>query len=67
MDAYFEEENSLVLVDYKTDKVSSEEDLIKRYQKQMELYKTALERGTNQSIKEVILYSFSLQKPVIIL
>lgn len=67
MDAYFEENQELILVDYKTDHVQNEVELIKRYQKQMELYKTALERGTNKSVKQVILYSFSLQKTVLIL
>ena len=67
MDAYFEEDHELILVDYKTDHVKNEEELVKRYYKQMELYKTALERGTNQTVKQVILYSFSLQKAVLIL
>ena len=67
MDAYFEEDQGLILVDYKTDHVKNEEELTKRYQKQMELYKSALERGTNQTVKQVILYSFSLQKAVLIL
>ena len=67
MDAYFEENQELTLVDYKTDHVQNEEELVKRYQKQMELYKMALERGTSKSVKQVILYSFSLQKTVLIL
>lgn len=67
IDAYFEEDGKLVLVDYKTDRVRSEQELLKRYEKQMELYKKALENGTGKPVKEVILYSFSLQKPLVIL
>lgn len=67
IDIFFEEKNELVLVDYKTDHVNSAQELISRYQKQMELYKMAIEKGTNKRVKEVILYSFSLQMQVKIL
>ena len=55
------------MVDYKTDQVYHEEELVARYKKQMELYKMAIEKSTNKQVKEVILYSFSLQKTVLIL
>lgn len=64
IDAYFEEDGEIVLVDYKTDHVKNAEELIKRYRTQMELYREALERGTNKRVKQVILYSFHHGKEV---
>jgi len=67
IDVFFEEKNQIILVDYKTDRVNHEEELVARYRKQMELYKMAIEKSTNKQVKEVILYSFSLQTQVKIL
>lgn len=67
IDLYFEEDDEIVLVDYKTDKVNKfdgEEVLIKRYEKQLELYKTALERTTGKKVKETLIYSFTLGKVI---
>ena len=48
IDAYFEETDGIVLVDYKTDRVNEGEEhiLINRYHAQMESYKQALEKIT---------------------
>lgn len=64
MDAYFEEGGELVLVDYKTDRVKTPKELTGRYQKQMELYREALERATQKKVKQVLLYSLHLGKEV---
>lgn len=67
IDLYFEEEDGIVLVDYKTDKVrksDGEKVLVERYSKQLELYKTALERMTGKKVKEKIIYSFGLGKEI---
>lgn len=64
MDAYFEEDGKLVLVDYKTDAVNSAKDLAKRYQAQMDLYQEALSRAAGKEVKEKILYSFRLRQEI---
>lgn len=66
IDVFFEEEDGLVLVDYKTDYVKDgrEETLLSRYQAQFEYYKKALEQITGKQVKEMILYSFSLSKEI---
>lgn len=64
IDAYFEEEDGLVLVDYKTDRVKKEEELVKRYKVQVELYKQALEQAMGIRVKGMYLYSFSLEKEI---
>lgn len=64
MDAFFIEEDHIVLVDYKTDFVKSEKQLVDRYRKQMVLYKMALERSFELPVSEIYLYSFALGKCV---
>ncbi len=66
IDALFEEENEIVLVDYKTDRIlpGEEEKLAKRYYAQMLCYKTAIEKAMGKKVKEMILYSFALNKEI---
>ncbi len=64
IDVYFEEEDGLVLMDYKTDRVSEEEELIQRYHTQLEYYGQALERLTHKKVKEKLIYSFTFQKVI---
>ena len=61
IDTYFEEDNELVIIDYKTDYVddSNIEDVINNYTIQLELYKKALEKITNKNVKECYLHLFS--------
>ena len=66
VDAYFEEEDGIVLVDYKTDRVKEENQLIRRYAIQLELYEKAIERMTGKKVKEKIIYSFSLGEEIYI-
>ena len=66
IDTAFEEGGEWVLVDYKTDRVKSGEDLIKRYKIQMDLYKEALQRLTGMPVKACYIYSFRLHDAIII-
>ena len=66
IDTAFEEDGEWVLVDYKTDRVKSGEDLIKRYKIQMDLYKEALQRLTGMPVKACYIYSFRLHEAIII-
>lgn len=62
-DCVFEEDGELVLVDYKTDRVNSDEELLSRYKKQIMFYKSAVEKTLGKRVKEAVLYSFYLNKP----
>ena len=62
IDAYFEEDGELVLVDYKTDRVDNGQELVERYRAQMQYYAEALEKAIGKNVKEVVLYSISLGK-----
>ena len=66
IDTAFEEDGEWALVDYKTDRVKSGEDLIKRYKIQMDLYKEALQRLTGMPVKACYIYSFRLHDAIII-
>ena len=66
VDAYFEEEDGLVLLDYKTDWVKTEEELIKRYHSQLEYYQKALEQITGKKVKEKVIYSLVLGKEILL-
>ena len=60
IDAFFVEDDEIVLVDYKTDRVKKADELVGRYKKQMELYADALDRGLKKNVAQRIIYSFSL-------
>ena len=64
IDAFFEEEGELVLVDYKSDLVSDEKQLVHRYKVQLLYYKRALEQMLGKRVKEMIIYSLSLGKEI---
>lgn len=66
IDTAFVEDNQWVLVDYKTDRVKSGDELIRRYKIQMDLYKEALERLTNMPVKASYIYSFCLHEAVLL-
>ncbi|MEE3467368.1 MAG: UvrD-helicase domain-containing protein [Eubacterium sp.] len=67
IDGYFEEEDGIVLMDYKTDTIPSDKPymLTERYRVQMKLYREALERLLDgKQVKECFLYSFHLGKSI---
>ncbi|MBR4669013.1 MAG: helicase-exonuclease AddAB subunit AddA [Butyrivibrio sp.] len=64
IDAWFFEGDDIVLMDYKTDHVRDESELIKRYKIQLDLYKRALEASTAKKVKEIYIYSFALGKEI---
>lgn len=66
VDAYFEEENQIVLVDYKTDFVNEENinQIIEKYKKQLDLYADIIETLTGKSVKEKCIYLFGVDEAV---
>ena len=57
IDAFFEEEGQLVLVDYKTDKNKTREQFISTYEGQLQAYVDALEAATGMKVKERVIYA----------
>lgn len=66
IDVYFEEDGELVVVDYKTDRVADPEELVEKYQKQLEYYERALTRMTGKRVKERLIYSFALRREILV-
>lgn len=66
IDTAFVEDGQWVLVDYKTDRVKSGDELIRRYKIQMDLYKEALETLTDMSVKASYIYSFRLHEAILL-
>lgn len=64
IDAYFEEEDGLVVLDYKTDKIYRQEELAEKYHAQLDYYAKALEQMTQKKVKEKIIYSFTIKKEI---
>lgn len=64
IDVFFEEEDGIVLLDYKTDHVKNGQQLADRYRLQLDLYQEAIERAVGKKVKEKLLYSFCLEETV---
>ncbi len=64
IDAYFEEKEGYVLVDYKTDRVRDAEELKEKYASQLEAYAYALEKSYQKKVSEKLIYSTHLKKCV---
>lgn len=66
IDAYFEEEGKLILLDYKTDRIKPGQEtmLVDRYRSQLDYYRRTLEKITGMEVAETYLYSFALDKEI---
>lgn len=62
-DCVYEKDGELVIVDYKTDKVKTENQLLKMYQNQIAFYVKSVEKTLQKKVKKAVLYSFHLGKP----
>ena len=63
---YIDKDDNLKLLDYKTDYVEpgNEQELVKKYSKQLELYKEALEEALDKKVQNVYIYSVYLEKVI---
>ena len=66
IDVFFEEDGKIIVADYKTDVVKSPEELVTRYQVQLDYYGEALARLTGKEVVEKIIYSFALGKEIMV-
>lgn len=64
IDVFWVEEDGIVLLDYKTDRVDSATRLRDMYKEQLDLYAEALERIFPFPVKEKYLYSFRLNQAI---
>lgn len=68
IDVCFEEEDGIVLLDYKTDRIPEGEAgdalLIKRYKTQLDYYQKAIEQIIGKKVKDRILYSVIMNREI---
>lgn len=64
IDVFWMEGDSIVLLDYKTDRVKDGKQLCDMYRAQLDLYAKALEAVWDKKVTEKYLYSFSLREAV---
>ena len=62
IDCAFEENGSIAVLDYKTDRVKSTDELEKRYTNQLHIYKLAAQQLFNTDVSQLLLYSFKLSE-----
>lgn len=64
VDCMFEENGSLYILDFKTDRCYNKQELWERYGPQLTLYKEAMTRVMNKEVNDTVLYSFYMNAPV---
>lgn len=64
VDVCFVEEDSVVILDFKTDRTDDPDMLVNAYGEQLNIYAAACEKIFNKPVKEKMIYSFSLGKEI---
>lgn len=59
---FIDKDDKLILVDYKTDYVQHENELVEKYKGQLDLYKEALEQSLDKKVDKICIYSVYLNK-----
>lgn len=63
-DCAFVENGELVIVDFKTDKANSAEELVEKYYEQLSVYRRCLSEVLALPVKQTLIYSFRLNQTV---
>lgn len=64
VDLCFEEDGKIIVLDFKTDRVDSPEDLITAYGEQLRIYSAACEKIFGKRVAQKLIYSFSLSAEI---
>ena len=64
IDCVIDEGDTVSVIDFKTDRVSSGEELSERYGKQLMLYRDACEKLFGRPVKDMLIYSFHLGETI---
>ncbi|MBQ7106693.1 MAG: helicase-exonuclease AddAB subunit AddA [Clostridia bacterium] len=64
VDCVFVEDDGIVVVDFKTDRIKNEQDLSLAYGEQLNIYAKACQKIFELPIKQKIIYSFALNKEI---
>ncbi len=66
IDVFWMEEDGIMVLDYKTDRVDAADELVARYQTQLRLYADALQRIFSREKATAYIYSFRLEEVVLL-
>ena len=64
VDLCFKEEDSIVILDFKTDRVGNADELRDAYREQLGIYALACEKIFERPVRQTLLYSFALGKEI---
>lgn len=64
VDLVFEENGKIIILDFKTDRVTDEERLKEAYSEQLNIYATACEQILGKQVSDCLLYSFKLGRTI---
>ena len=65
-DLIIEKENEIYLIDYKTSRLNSEQDFVKKYKTQLDIYSKSIQSYFGKPVTKKLVYSFWLNKLIII-
>lgn len=60
------DDKNAIIIDYKSDYVKSEEELLARYRPQLDFYRKILSSSLKLTVTKCIIYSFCLQKSIVL-
>ncbi len=66
VDCVFIENNSLVILDFKTDRITDEKQLSAAYSEQLNIYAKACEKIFELPVRQKLIYSFALNREIIV-
>lgn len=61
---YISKNKEIILVDFKTDRMLDKQYYLKHYQKQLMIYRTAIEKLLNVTVSHTYIYSFALDQEI---
>ena len=64
VDICFEEDDGIVILDFKTDRTRNPEHFVSAYKEQLDIYAIACEKIFKKPIKQKIIYSFFLGQEI---
>ena len=59
---YINKDGEIVLIDFKSDNVNDEQEILNRYALQLKIYREALEKRMQKKVKKTIIYSTKFNK-----
>ena len=66
VDLMLVEDDGIVIIDFKTDRVNNEKELIESYAQQLRIYADACSKITGLKVKEKIIYSLVLDRSIVV-